>query len=81
MAAGYMLDGRDLIQGKDKTFFLYLESRLVLGEYPPSYPLGTGGVFPGCEADHSALSSAEVKSGGSIQPLFCMYLSCYCLIN
>jgi hypothetical protein len=37
------------------------------GAHPASYPMGTGGSFPGgnarpgCDADHSPPSSAEVK--------------------
>jgi hypothetical protein len=37
------------------------------GAHPASYPMGTGGPFPGgkawlgCDADHSPPSSAEVK--------------------
>jgi hypothetical protein len=30
---------------------------------PASYPLGTGPVWPMCEADHSPPASAEVKNG------------------
>jgi hypothetical protein len=38
------------------------------GAHPASYPVGTGGPFPGgkarpgCDADHSPPSSAEVKN-------------------
>jgi hypothetical protein len=33
------------------------------GAHPASYPMGTGGkVRPGCDADHSPPSSAEVKN-------------------
>jgi hypothetical protein len=44
------------------------------GAHPASYPRSTGAFFPGVnqqghEADHSALSSAEVKKGGAIPPL------------
>jgi hypothetical protein len=40
------------------------------GAYPATYPMGTRGSFPGvkqpwCEADHSPLSSAEVKNAWS----------------
>jgi hypothetical protein len=31
------------------------------GAHPASYPMGTGGSFPGREAEHSNPSSAEVK--------------------
>jgi hypothetical protein len=44
------------------------------GAHQVSYPMGTGGSFPGVkwqgrEADHSPPSSAEVKKGGAIPPL------------
>jgi hypothetical protein len=45
------------------------------GAYPASYPVGTGGDFPGVrrpgrETDHSPRSSAEVnKNDGAIPPL------------
>jgi hypothetical protein len=44
------------------------------GAHPSSYPMGTGGFFPGvkrpgCEADHSPPSSAEIKNGECIPPL------------
>jgi hypothetical protein len=44
------------------------------GAHPATYPMGTGGSFPGSKAagredDHSSLSSAEVKNGGAIPPL------------
>jgi hypothetical protein len=40
------------------------------GAHPASYPMGTGGSFPGvkqpgCEADHSPPSNAEVKNAWS----------------
>jgi hypothetical protein len=31
------------------------------GIHPTSYPMVTGGIAPGCEADHSPLTSAVVK--------------------
>jgi len=31
------------------------------GAHPASYPMGTGGSFPGGEAGHSPPSNAEVK--------------------
>jgi hypothetical protein len=45
------------------------------GAHPASYPMGTRGSFPrvvkrpGLEADHSPLSSAEIKNSGAIPPL------------
>jgi hypothetical protein len=48
-------------------FFLHLRVQTVSGAHPDSYPVGTRGSFPGGkaagrEADHSPLSSAEVKN-------------------
>jgi hypothetical protein len=45
------------------------------GVHPISCPVGTVGSFPGAkvagrEADHSPVSSALVKSDGTIPPLF-----------
>jgi hypothetical protein len=31
------------------------------GAHPTSYPMGTGGIFPGGKADHLPPTSAEVK--------------------
>jgi hypothetical protein len=45
------------------------------GAHPASYPLDTGGSFPGGverqgrEADHSPTSSTEVKNNGAISSL------------
>jgi hypothetical protein len=32
-----------------------------------SYPMCTGGFFPGCEADHSPSSSAEIKNKSKVK--------------
>jgi hypothetical protein len=42
--------------------------------FKTSYPMGTGGIFPGVkqqgyEADHSPPSSAQVQKCGAIPPL------------
>jgi hypothetical protein len=47
-------------------FFLRRHVQNGSGAHPASYPMGTGGSFPGVkrsgrEADHSPPSSAEVK--------------------
>jgi hypothetical protein len=48
-------------------FSLHYRVQTCSGTYPASYPMGTTGLFPwevkgpGREADHSPLSSAEVK--------------------
>jgi hypothetical protein len=44
------------------------------GFHPASYPVGTGGSFPGVkrprlEADHSSSFSAEVNNGGAMTSL------------
>jgi hypothetical protein len=51
------------------------------GACPASYPMITRGTFPEVkqprrEADHSPPSSAEVKTGGAIPPLFHMTSWC-----
>jgi hypothetical protein len=50
-------------------FFLLYSFQTSSGAHPPFYTVGTGGSFPGCEADYSLPSSAEVKNGGAIPPL------------
>jgi hypothetical protein len=45
------------------------------GAYPATYAMDTGNSFPGVkrlerEADHSSLSSAEVKKDGAIPAFF-----------
>jgi hypothetical protein len=52
----------------------YTDKLLLVGSgtHPASYPLGTGGTFPGGKApetDHSPPSSAKVKNGGAVPPL------------
>jgi hypothetical protein len=34
------------------------------GAHPAFYPMGTGGSFPGGEADHSPPTSSEIKNTG-----------------
>jgi hypothetical protein len=43
--------------------------------------MGTGGSFPGREADYSPPSSAEVKNGGAIPPLHSYVFMAWCLIK
>jgi hypothetical protein len=38
------------------------------GAHPASYPMGTGGSFPGGKADHLSPSSAEVKEWVELYP-------------
>jgi hypothetical protein len=42
--------------------------RVLLWDHT-SYPVGTKGSFPGCEAHHSPPPSAKVKTGGAVPPL------------
>jgi hypothetical protein len=53
--------------------------------HPASYPVGTGDSLKvkrsGRDADHSPLSIAEVKNGGTIPPLPYMSSWYSCLIN
>jgi hypothetical protein len=60
-ATGYGLDDR-----LGQEFSLLNVVQTGSGAYPASYPMGTGGFFPGgkaagCEADHSPPTTAEVK--------------------
>jgi hypothetical protein len=62
-------------QGKD--FSLLHNVQSGRGAHPTSYPMGTGAISlgvkpPGCGADHSPPSSAEVKNVGAIPPLLHM---------
>jgi hypothetical protein len=66
----YGLDGRGSIPGRGKRF----SSTSQRPDHPPSYPVGTRDSFqwgerPGRVADHSPLSSAEVKNGGATPSL------------
>jgi hypothetical protein len=73
-ATGYELDGRGSNPGRGK-FFSSSQVQTGSGAHTASYPMGTGGNFPGgkvaeaCEAHNPPLSSAEVKNGGAIPPL------------
>jgi hypothetical protein len=74
IATGYGLDGRSSIPGRGKRISLLLSVQTGSRAHPASYPIVTGAVLPGgkwqgCEADHSAPSNAEVKTGGTVPPL------------
>jgi hypothetical protein len=71
---GCWLDGRVSIPGSGKRFYSTPQRPDRLWAHPSTSPMGTGGSFPGGkaagrEADHSPLSSAEVKNGGAVPPL------------
>jgi hypothetical protein len=74
---GYRLDSQGLILAvQDCSLFHGIQTSS--GAHPASYPMGTGGSFPGVkwqghEADHSLPSSAEVKNGGAIPPLLVVH--------
>jgi hypothetical protein len=63
IVSDYRLDDRGWIPGRDKDFSSNLCVQTGSEDYPASYPVGTvGKVRPGYDADHSPLSSAEVKN-------------------
>jgi hypothetical protein len=47
IAMGYGLDGRVSIPGRDVS--LLHNGQTDFGTHPASYPIGTGGSFPGCK--------------------------------
>jgi hypothetical protein len=63
----YRLDGRGSIPAEVDDFSSSLCIQISSGAHPASYTMDTGGSFPGskerpgCDADHSPPSSAEVK--------------------
>jgi hypothetical protein len=64
-ATGWMIGGSSPARGWN--FSLHHRVQTGSGAHPASYPMGTRGSFPeekrpGREADHSPLSSAEVKN-------------------
>jgi hypothetical protein len=64
----YGLVDRGSIPDSGRGFFFYPCVQTGSGAHPASYSMGTGGPFPGgkarsgSDADHSPLSSAEVKN-------------------
>jgi hypothetical protein len=73
VAMGYGVDGRGSNPGRDKILYS-AASRPTLGpiQSPIQLVLGvlsSGLKWPGCEADHSPPSSAEVQNVGAIPPL------------
>jgi hypothetical protein len=72
----YGLDGRGSTPGSGKRFFSLFStaSRSALGPNQPLIQWVPGALFPvvkipGCEADNSPPSNAEVKSGGAVPSL------------
>jgi hypothetical protein len=67
MVSDYGLDDWGSIPGRAEDFSSSLCVQTVSGAHPASYPMGTGGPFPGGkarpgpDADHSPPFSAEVK--------------------
>jgi hypothetical protein len=64
---GYGLDDRGFESRKGLGIFFHHRVQTGSGTHPASYPMGTRGSFPGVkrpgrEADHSPLSSAEIKN-------------------
>jgi hypothetical protein len=63
--------GHGLIPGRDRDFSPHLV-QTGSGAHPVSYPVGTGGSFPGGKAAVTwslpLPSNAEVKTGGGIPP-------------
>jgi hypothetical protein len=78
-ATDYRLDGQVQFPGGRRKFsFLHL-SRPVLGPIQPPFQQVAEAVYPEVklserEGDYSLSSSAEVKNGGTIQPLPHTYL-------
>jgi hypothetical protein len=73
-AMGYRMEGRGSIPGRGTRFFSASHRQDRLWGYPASYPLSTEASSqevkrPGREADHSPLSSAEVKKDGTTPPI------------
>jgi hypothetical protein len=72
IATAYWLDGRVSIPGFGNKYLFILQrpERLCSPQSPQWVPrsLSLGIKLPGCEADHSPPSSAEVKNCGSALP-------------
>jgi hypothetical protein len=72
---GYRLDSQGYIPGRDMRLFSLHSIQISSGAHPDFYQIDTRGSFlrgkwPGHEADHSPPSSAEVKNGRNISPLY-----------
>jgi hypothetical protein len=74
VATGYRLNGQGSIPGRGKIFILCIASTVAVEHTQPPIQWVFGAISPGVkqpghEADHSPLSSAEVKNGQAI-PVF-----------
>jgi hypothetical protein len=78
IVSDYKLDDQGVqgsISGRCKVFFSSLCVQTSFEAHPASYPMGTGGHFPGVkvrperDADHSSTSSAKVKNAYIFSPL------------
>jgi hypothetical protein len=56
-----MTDGLEFETQQGQAFSLLHVALIGSAVHPTSYPMGTGGSFPGREADHLPVTSAEVK--------------------
>jgi len=68
------MDDRSSIPSRGRIFPLLHHIQVGSDAHPASYPMGTGGSYPGvkrlgCEADHSPPFSAKVKMRGAVSPL------------
>jgi hypothetical protein len=64
---GYEFDGQGLIPGMLKDFSLLHSVQTGSEAHPMSIGAFSPAVkWPGCEADHSPPSSAEIKNGGAV---------------
>jgi hypothetical protein len=74
MATGYGLDGRGSILVRGRDFLFFTVSRRALWPTQPPIQWVSGALYPEVkqsvrEADHSHLSSSEVKNDRTIHPL------------
>jgi hypothetical protein len=49
MVTGWTTEGSELELRKSQEFSLLHLVQIGSGVHPPSYPMGTGGYFPGCK--------------------------------
>jgi hypothetical protein len=61
------------IPDRGNTFSLLHSVPTGFGFQPTSYPMDTGGCFPGRKADNSTQYNAEVNNDGAIPPLPTMF--------